>query len=359
MQKKIDVSFTGGHHNSALVLAKELKSRGFTVNWYGHKFTSKFDKHLSAEYQEVTQAGIDFFEIKTGKFYREFNPLSWLKIVFGFFQSLFYLLKYRPKLIYSSGGYISVPVVIAGFMLRIRSITHEQTVTAGWANRAISRFVDKILLTHPDSAHNYPSDKSVVVGLPLRPQLFDDSLKKTYQPPLLFIMCGKQGSHTINQALFPAIPDLVEQFHVVHQVGNSQVHRDLDRAKRIKDRLGDLSDRYQYAPYFFELDSASYLQSADVIVCRSGAHTAYEAIVLHKKAVLIPIPWVSHQEQQKNAQLVTKYTASTIVSEDQLTSESLKSAVSAIHMAKNKRIRHNLPLDADTKALQIIETYLV
>lgn len=321
------IAFTGGHHNSALVIAKLLEKEGFRIIWIGHKFTTKNEKSLSAEFQEVTKAGLKFLELKTGKFYRKTDPLEWLKIIFGFLQSFIYLLSYRPALIYSSGGYLAVPVVISGWFLRIPSITHEQTVVAGWANKAIAPFVKKILLTHSTSLTNFPPSKSEVVGLPIRKELLSQKFTKKFIPRLLYISCGKQGSHLINQALFPIIPRLTKKFTVVHQTGSSTLTRDLDRARRVKEKLGPDKDRYLFAPYFFAEDVATYLRSASVIVSRAGAHTVYELLVLGKKAVLIPISWVSHNEQLLNARLSAEQIGSLILEEKDLSPESLYQAI--------------------------------
>lgn len=317
------IAFTGGHHNSALEVAKILQKDGYRIIWIGHKFTSSGEKTLSAEFQEITRSGIKFLELKTGKFYHKRDLLEWLKIIFGFFQSFLYLLKYRPSLIFSSGGYLSVPVVISGWVLRIPSITHEQTVVAGWANKAIAPFVKKILLTHETSLANFPKGKATVVGLPLRKELLSRKYSKEFTPKLLYITCGKQGSHLINQAIFPLIPKLTKDFTVVHQTGSSSLSRDTDRARRIKDKLGKNKNRYIYAPYFFAEDAASYIRSASLIVSRSGAHITYELMVLKKKAVLIPIAWVSHNEQLLNAKLSQDQIGSGILEEKDLTSENL------------------------------------
>src|SRR3989344_4824230 len=161
------ILFVGGHHNSALVVALELRRKGIPVVWVGHKFTIRGDKSLSAEYQEITSHQIPFYEFKTGKFYRKKNPLEFLKILTGFFQAFTYLLKIRPRLIVSFGGYMAVPIVIVGWFLRIKSVTHAQTVTAGYANKAATPLVKKIFLAHKSSLPNYPSHKAVVTGLPL------------------------------------------------------------------------------------------------------------------------------------------------------------------------------------------------
>lgn len=352
------IVFTGGHHNSALEVAKSLKKEGYQILWIGHKFTQRGDKSLSAEYQEITANKIRFVELKAGKFYKKLDPIELIKICFSFLQSAYYLALNRPALIFSSGGYLSVPIVIVGWLFGIPSITHEQTVVAGWANKAISPFVKKILLTHESSKNNYPADKSVVVGLPLRSELLSSKYSKKFTPKLLYITCGKQGSNVINQAVFPIIPKLVKHFTVVHQTGANTLTKDAERARRLKDKLGELKNRYIYGSYFFSEDAATYLRSSSLIVSRSGAHISYEFMVLNKKAVLIPIPWVSHNEQLLNAQLVAKETGSTILEEKDLTPESLYQAI--IDTDKSKKIKPTvvLPTNATSKIVNIVHQYV-
>lgn len=349
------IFFTGGHHNSALVVAKILQKEGFRIIWIGHKFTARGEKSLSAEFQEVTRAGIKFLELKAGKFYRKTDPLEWLKIIFGFFQAFLYLLSYRPSFVYSSGGYLAVPVVICAWILRISTITHEQTVVAGWANKAIAPFVKKILLTHATSQANYPPEKTVIVGLPIRKELLNKKFSKSYSPKLLYVTCGKQGSHIINQALFPIIPRLTKTFTVIHQTGASTLSKDLDRARRIKEKLGEYKDRYLYAPYFFTEDAATYIRSASVIVSRAGAHIIYELLLLRKKAVLIPISWVSHNEQFLNAELAKTQIGSGILEEKDLTPEALYQAI--IDITKKPLTKPNIKLitNASEKIADIIK----
>lgn len=355
---KKTVVFTGGHHNSALVIALELKREGNQIAWIGHKFAAGGDKNVSAEYQEVTAAQIPFYELKTGKFYRQVNPFIHLKTFFGFLQAFSYLLRLRPKLIISFGGYLAVPVVLAGWLLRIPSVTHEQTVVAGWANRAIAPFVDKIFLTHASSLSSYPRKKSLVVGLPLRRELFDPSLKKKFKPELLYISCGKQGSHLVNQALFPIIPLLVKKFTIVHQTGASTVTRDLDKARRLKESLGSFAGRYQYAPYFFAREAATYLQSAAVVVSRAGAHLTYELSLLQKRTVFIPISWVSHNEQLLNAREAARVAPAVILAENELTPLALLAAIEKVNALKPKIKVKADPAAAANKMLAVIHGYL-
>jgi UDP-N-acetylglucosamine--N-acetylmuramyl-(pentapeptide) pyrophosphoryl-undecaprenol N-acetylglucosamine transferase len=352
------IAFTGGHHNSALEVAKDLRKEGFEVIWIGHKFASRGDKSLSAEYQEITRSGIKFLELKAGKFYNKFSIIEWFKIIFGFLQSFLYLVKYRPSLIFSSGGYLSVPVVIVGWFLGIPSITHEQTVVAGWANKAVSPFVKKILLTYTSSLPNFPPNKSVVVGLPIRKKLLSKKYSKKFEPKLIYISCGKQGSHVINEAVFPIIPELTKRFTVVHQTGSNTQTRDLDRARRIKDKLGDYKDRYIFAPYFFDEEAATYIRSASIIIGRAGAHSVYELVALKKKAILIPIPWVSHNEQLLNATLAQKEIGSVVLEERDLNPDVLKESI--MNLVRKPAVKPTIKLvtNASEKIIQIIRDTL-
>ncbi len=349
------IVFTGGHHNSALVIALALKKEGYNLAWIGHKFTQKGSKAISAEYSEVVRHDIPFYELKTGKFYRRLNPLEFLKIILGFFQSFFYLRQIKPALIFSFGGYLAVPVVIVGWLLRIPVLTHEQTVTAGWANKAISPFVKKIFLTHQSSLANYPKDKSIVTGLPIRPELLQAIPAKKN---LIYITCGKQGSHIINTNLFPLIPKLLPDYQIIHQTGVSTLNSDQERARRLKASLPkSLKSHYRYQPYFFAADATRYLKQAALVVSRAGAHITYELLALRKKSVLIPIPWVSHNEQLQNAALLEKSHLAIILPESDLTPSSLEHA---LHQALVlKPLPTSTPiLDATQRILKQVHLYL-
>lgn len=357
MSKRI--VFVGGHHNSALVVATELKRLGYEVIWLGHKFTIRGDKAVSAEYLEVTAEGIPFYELKAGKVYRKKDPVEFVKVIFGFFQALGYMLRFNPKLIVAFGGYLSVPVVYAGSLLGISAVTHEQTVTAGWANRAIAPLVKKIFLTHHSSLSNYPKDKAVIVGLPLRRGLLAKHKFKKPSLDLLYITCGKQGSHVVNQAVFPLIPTLVSKYKVVHQTGSYTLTSDQERARRVKSALPkNIRHRYRHKPYYFEKDAIRYLKTARIVVSRSGAHTTYELLYLNKRAVVIPIPWVSHDEQGQNARLLAKYTPTVILPESELTPVALMAAITKAGKLPVPLVKAKVVTDATARLIKQLQPFL-
>ena len=199
------IVITGGHHTSALPVIGELKKRdsSIDIHWFGHKHTLLGSKSETLEYREITSLDIPFYDLKAGKLYRTFNPIRLLRIPYGVFQAFFLLLKTKPDVILSFGGYLAAPVVLAGWFLGIPSLTHEQTVVTGYSNKFISRFVKKIMISWKESAKYFPKDKVMYTGLPLRKEIFDtssDSFESENSFPTIYITAGKTGSHNINEA---------------------------------------------------------------------------------------------------------------------------------------------------------------
>ena len=333
--------FTGGHHTSTLEVAKTLKKEGWNIIWFGHRHSLWGDPSDSAEYRDVTAAGIKFYNLLAGKFYKTYNPLKLIRIPFGFFQAFYLLLRLHPDGIVSFGGYLAVPVVITGWLLRISSITHEQTVTTGLANKLIAVFAKKIAVTWPSSLAHYPISKAVLTGLPLRPEILKIAKNKlsTSRSALrtIYITGGKNGSHTINSAVFSVLSKLTEKYYVIHQTGFA----DFETASKLK--------LQNYECFDYDSQKAfSALKRADVVVSRSGAHSVYELGILGIPSVLIPIPWVSHNEQFQNAQILAKAGLAVILSQDHLTSETLiKSIQEALKL-------HSQPQDFSTAGLDNI-----
>ena len=337
--------FTGGHHTGALEVAKMLKDKGWSIVWFGHKHSMWNDTSHSSEYKEVTEENIEFHDLLAGKFHKTYNPLKLIRIPWGFLQAFFLLLKTRPSGIVSFGGYLAVPTVITGWILGIPSITHEQTITQGWANKLISTFVKKVAVTWPESMKNY-DNKAVLIGLPLRKEILE-AKKNILKKPLLFITGGKQGAHVINDTVFSALLNI--KYDILHQTGNNSEYGDFDKAKKI-----NLSN-YKCVDFLNAKKQAQALIDADVVVSRAGAHAVYELGFLKKKCVLIPIPWVSHNEQYKNAQILEKAGMAVILNQNQLTSENLLLAINQAQKLKPKSL--DLITNASQRMVNLCEEY--
>jgi UDP-N-acetylglucosamine--N-acetylmuramyl-(pentapeptide) pyrophosphoryl-undecaprenol N-acetylglucosamine transferase len=322
--------FTGGHHTSALALAQQLTSQGWEIHWFGHRHSMWGDHTDSAEFTEVKQAGLKFYDLKAGKFYRTFNPLKLVRLPIGLFQSLFWLAKIKPCGVVTFGGYLAAPTVISAWLLNIPSLIHDQTTHPGWANRLSAYFASKICLAFPDNNHLFPAAKTELVGLPLRPEivkLLATPITKNSTPTLL-VIGGKQGSHTINSLIFSALPNLLKKYHVIHQTGSSSVYSDSTMAAQIKSQLPvNLRDRYQPCPYLFPDQLATAYSKATVILSRSGAHSVYEFGLLATPTVLIPLPNSSHHEQLENALLLANHHLAVVLPQSEIGPQTLESAL--------------------------------
>ncbi len=372
MERKKTIVFTGGHHNSALQVAKELKTKGYTIIWYGHKQTSEGDKNLSQEYRDVTSSKIPFVNVKSGKIYGG-GIIAWLKTLKAIILCVFSFTKQKPTIIMAFGGYLAVPPVIAGWLLGIPTLSHEQTRTLGLANKVLLPLLTHLYLAWPlDTLTNNP--KVSVIGLPL-PDSFLGSLKKKSvkeellrcftnpHKPLLVISGGKQGSHAINCAVEASLDQLLFTWNVFHQAGNNSQTKDLERLEARKNVLSDnLKGSYCVTGYSQEFKE--WLKVADVIIGRSGAHTVYEALLLKKKFVAIPLPFSFGKEQHKNAQLLVDLGLGKILPQDKLTTSTLINTVNEVYrqpvdvQALDKYVKNNVKTDATQTLVHEIETYI-
>lgn len=375
------IIFTGGHHNSALIVAKKLRSQSASVYWFGHKYTMRGAKNVSAEYKEVAGADIPFYNLLTGKFHRA-KLVDFLKLPIGFLQSLWLLIKIRPQLIISFGGYLAVPVVLAGWLLRIPSVTHEQTITAGKANRFLKHFVKKIFITFKSSRKYFPKEKTILTGLPLPEAIYrhpdPKGILRPRRPPglrmtelgkkklpLLMITGGKQGSHVINKTIEEALPQLLGKYNLFHQVGETSFTRDLARLKEKREKLDSkYKKRYKVVGYINNELFVLVLKQADLVITRAGAHNIYKLLFLKKKAILIPLPFSFDQEQQKNAQVLEKIGLGLILPQRKLTGEKLLKLIDKVIKKKvdKKSIRRADRLivpDATKRILREIAIFLI
>lgn len=310
----------GGHHNSALVIAESLIKKGHRIYWLGHKHSMIGDKKPTAEYLEVTKKGIPFIDIKAGKFqkkYRFFENLA--RIPLGFLQSFLAVLKIKPKIIFSFGGYIALPVTFSGFLLGIPVVTHEQTAVSGKANKLIAKIAKKIFISFEETKNSFPEKKVIFSGLPLRKEIFEGN-KKIFSnsQKTIYITGGKQGAHFINEAVFEVLPSLLLRFNIIHQCGSTTLFNDIEKAKEIREKHKEKGENYLVKEYFFTEEIGNVFKTADFVISRAGAHTVYELLALEKPAILIPIPWASNNEQEKNAKILVENSLGEILSQEEL-----------------------------------------
>ena len=311
--KEIKILVTGGHHTTALALmqslGKEFKSRGYglSVFWVGHRYSMRGDRNESLEYKEITSLGIPFFELNTPKFYRHSIISTFAKLSVGVIRALSIVIKVRPQLVVSFGGYLAVPTVLAAWALSTPSVTHEQTASAGFANRFISRFCRKVYVSFASSLRYFPKRKTVLTGNPLREEIFIDQglFKFNNKKRTIYVTGGKQGAHRMNLLVRESLPQLLEKYNVIHQCGSVSLHEDYEELCKYRHSLPQpLKESYEIRQHVNFSEIGSAFARADFVVSRAGANIVCELAQLKKRAVLIPLPGSSHGEQERNAKLL-------------------------------------------------------
>ena len=285
---------TGGHIYPGLAVADELKKIAeknnlkIKIYWFGN--SSGMDRTLV----EKSGSADRFCAIPSGKLRRYFsikNFFDVFKIIAGIVVSFFRLLFIRPAVVFSKGGFVSVPPCFAARILRIPVFTHECDFTPGLATKINSRFASKILVSYPETVKFLPKNKqslAVVTGNPVRPVFYEADAQKgrkflfegknvDLKKPVLLVLGGSLGAHQLNELVVENLAWLTEHFNVVHQCGS-------------KDASFVPSQTDSYFPYPFIYEQMpDVIACADVILSRAGANTVWESAVEKKPSVLIPL----------------------------------------------------------------------
>ncbi len=336
------IAISGGHSTGlALIEVIQKKHPDWEIYYFGRKYALEGEKAFSFDYQIASQIkGVKFIPLITGRLSRKISLLAFLsllKIPYGFFQSLHWLIKIRPNLIVSFGGYVSVPLVIAGWFLQIPSIAHEQTLILGLATRINQFFVKKVAYAYPQLKDRILANKAVYTGMPLRLALsnktkpgdletLDNDLKKKAKP-LLFITTGKAGAQAINKVVLNILPQLTRRFLVLHQMGEFDFHN-LSKNLRIED--------YYPVSLLKSFEQGWALNKADLVVSRSGANITFELLYLKKPAILIPLRLSAQDEQKKNASWFTSLGGGEILLQEDLDEKTLEQLIEKVYQNKKK-----------------------
>jgi UDP-N-acetylglucosamine--N-acetylmuramyl-(pentapeptide) pyrophosphoryl-undecaprenol N-acetylglucosamine transferase len=362
-KEKDRIVLTGGHAaTTALATVEELIRRGsWDIYWIGAKTAIEGKNVPTLESEIFPKIGIRSYKIISGKIQRKltfWTLPSLVKIPFGFVHAVFLLLKIRPKIILSFGGFASFPVVVIGFCLRIPIVIHEQTSAAGRANKLSGRFAKRIALARESSKKYFPSNKSRIVGNPLLTQIAEIEPKDEIgKPPTVFVTGGSRGSQTINTFVLNALEKLLKNYMVIHQSG----YLDYKKIKKLRDSLPNyLKERYEIYSVLDPMDIDGVYRRADIVVARAGANTVSEIIATKRPSVLIPIPWVYENEQVLNAKFAEKFGLATILDQENLSGDVLYDAIKEVEdgwkdTVKSAKGKKSPDTNASKKLVSLLE----
>ncbi|MFI7648465.1 UDP-N-acetylglucosamine--N-acetylmuramyl-(pentapeptide) pyrophosphoryl-undecaprenol N-acetylglucosamine transferase [Micromonospora sp. NPDC049460] len=304
---------TGGHTYPALTTIRALRDRLAAagtepdVRWVGVAH--------GLEARIARQEGIPFTAITTGKLRRSPNLREWgrnvadaFRVPLGTFQAIMIVVRTRPEVVFSTGGYVSVPIGIAAWLTRRPLVMHEQILTLGLANRILARLADRVLLSHESSIDHLPAGartRAVVTGNPIRPEILTGNRNRALAAfhldprlPLVYVTGGAQGAVQVNNLIADSLPGLLPRCQVLHQCGDYS----LDRMRQVAAALPEhLRSRYRVVDYVHG-ELPDVLSAADIVVARSGAGTVAELTALGKACVLVPLIPTGGDEQRRTAQ---------------------------------------------------------
>lgn len=321
---------TAGHVTPNIALLPALKEAGYDIEYIGS--VNGIEKEL------IESQKIPYHGISSGKLRRYFDIKNFsdpFRVIKGYGQAIRLIRKLKPNVVFSKGGFVSVPVVLAAKHCHVPAIIHESDITPGLANRIAIKGAKKICCNFPETMKYLPADKAVLTGSPIRKELFNGIPQNAlslcnfpdHNKPVLLIIGGSLGSKIINEAVRGILPELLNDFYVIHLCGKGN----------LDNKLAGITGYAQFEYANSELTDMFAL--ADMAISRAGANSICELLALHKPNILIPLSAAaSRGDQVLNANSFKKQGFSYVIEEESLTKESLLSAVREVYNDRDKYI---------------------
>jgi len=309
---------TAGHVTPNLALLPSLLKRGYDIRYIGSR--------QGIERKLIENAGIPYDGISSGKLRRYFDFKNFsdpFRVIKGYAEALRLIKKHRPDVVFSKGGFVSVPVVLAAKHYKIPTIIHESDMTPGLANKICIPSAVKVCCNFPETLACLPAEKALLTGSPIRKELLEGDrltgLKYTglsANKPIILVIGGSLGSVTVNSAIRQLLPRLLDLYQVIHICGKGNLDENLFGQK------GYVQYEYVDAPL------RHLFAAADLIISRAGANSICEILALRKPNILIPLSAAaSRGDQILNARSFEKQGFSTVLEEEYLSENTLFQAV--------------------------------
>lgn len=318
---------TAGHVTPNLALLPSLQEAGFLITYMG--------SYDGIEKRLVEDFGIPYIGIATGKFRRYLdvkNLTDPFRVIKGYAEARKFLKEYRPDVVFSKGGFVSVPVVRAAASLKIPCIIHESDMTPGLANKLCFPVAKKICCNFPETYKMLPEAKAVLTGTPIRKELAQGNKLAglemcgfTANKPVIMVIGGSLGAMNVNKAVRDALPQLLEKYQVVHLCGKDKM-----------DNLLLTTPGYKQFEYV-KTELKDIFAMADIVISRAGANAICELLALRKPNILIPLPAASSRgDQLLNAASFESQGFSIVLHEDDLTTALLVDKVNELYENRQK-----------------------
>lgn len=320
---------TAGHVTPNIALLPSLKELGYDIHYIG--------SYNGIEKELIKQFGIHYHGISSGKLRRYFSVQNFsdpFRVLKGFGEAKKIIKSLKPDVIFSKGGFVSVPVVVAGKQCRVPTIIHESDMTPGLANKLAIPSATKVCCNFPETLNHLPKEKAVLTGSPIRQELLSGDREAalkfcglTPDKPVILIIGGSLGSVIINNAIRSILPELLKEFHVIHLCGKG----------KSDESLKNLSGYVQFE--YIQQELKDLFALADIVISRAGANAICELLALHKPNLLIPLSAkASRGDQILNARSFERQGFSLVLEEEELQNDVLLSAIQKLYKEKDAYI---------------------
>ena len=321
---------TAGHVTPNIALIPELKRAGYEVHYIG--------SYEGIEKKLIEKLGIPYYGISSGKLRRYIdlkNLSDPFKVLKGLAQARHLLGKIKPDVVFSKGGFVSVPVVLAAKSRKIPCIIHESDMTPGLANKICIPCATRVCTNFPETLKHLPPEKAVLTGSPIRAELFHGDKAKGLSfcgfddsKPVILIVGGSLGAVAVNNAVRSILPTLLEKYQVIHLCGKG----------KLDEKLVGTKGYVQYE--YIQEELPDLMAAADLIISRAGANAICEILALRKPNILIPLSaQASRGDQILNAASFEKLGYSIVIQEEDVTDEKLLEAVNKADEHKTEYIK--------------------
>ena len=340
---------TAGHVTPNIALLPSLQAAGYEITYMG--------SYDGIEKKLVEDFDLPYVGIATGKFRRYLdlkNLTDPFRVIKGFGEARKFLKEYKPDVVFSKGGFVSVPVVRAAASLGIPCIIHESDMTPGLANKLCIPVAKKVCCNFPETYDMLPEEKAVLTGSPIRAELTQgnkiaglDLCGFTANKPVIMVMGGSLGAANVNKAVREALPQLLEKFQIVHLCGKGKLDESLVNTPGYK--------QFEY----IKTELKDLFAMTDLVISRAGANAICELLALHKPNILIPLPAASSRgDQILNAKSFEAQGFSIVVEEEVLTTELLVEKVNALFESRQEYMEtmsNSGQMDSIQTIMQLIE----
>ena len=340
---------TAGHVTPNIALLPRLKELGYDIHYIG--------SYEGMEKKLIEDCGIPYYGISSGKLRRYFDVKNFsdpFKVLKGYGQARKLLKKLKPDVVFSKGGFVSVPVIFAAKRCHIPAIIHESDITPGLANKLAIPNAYKVCCNFPETLKYLPADKAILTGSPIRSELLSGNRQNalnychlTEEKPVILVVGGSSGSQFINEVVRGILPELLKNYQVIHLCGKGNL------AKSLHGTPGYA--QFEYA----NQELSDMFALSDIVISRAGANSICELLALHKPNILIPLSAnASRGDQILNAHSFEQQGFSMVIEEENLSNVVLLDAVQKLYENRDQYItamKESKQMNSVETVVQIIE----